>query len=89
MAEDYIYDPRTLSPTMAGLAAGSIGAIAASLISLPVDSPNDTVANPLTITVVAMIIGALSGLVWRRIRATVNGARNFVIAMLAGLLVVI
>ena len=22
MAEDYIYDPRTLSPTMAGLAAG-------------------------------------------------------------------
>ncbi len=49
MAEDYIYDPRTLSPTVAGIAAGSVGAVAATLISLPVDSPNDTVANPLTV----------------------------------------
>jgi hypothetical protein len=89
MAEDYIHDPRTLSPTVAGIAAGSVGAIAASLISLPVDSPNDTVANPLTVTVVAMIIGALSGMVWRRVRATANGARNFVIAMSAGLVVVL
>lgn len=89
MAEDYLYDPRTLNPTMAGLAAGSVGAIAASLISLPVTSPNDTVANPLTVTVVAMIIGALSGIVWRRVRATANGARTFVIAMVAALLVVL
>ena len=89
MAEDYIYDPRTLSPTVSGLAAGSVGAIAASLISLPVTSPNDTVANPLTVTIVAMILGALSGMVWRRVRATTNGARNFVIAMVGGLLVVL
>ncbi len=89
MAEDYIYDPRTLSPTVAGIAAGSVGAVAATLISLPVDSPNDTVANPLTVTVVAMIIGALSGLLWRRVRATTNGARNFVIAMVSGLVVVL
>jgi len=89
MAEDYIYDPSTLSPTMAGLAAGSVGAIAASLISLPVNSPNDTVANPLTVTVVALILGVLSGLVWRRVRATPNGSRNFVIAMVAGLVVIL
>jgi hypothetical protein len=89
MAEDYIYDPRTLNPTVAGLAAGSVGAIAASLISLPVTSPNDTVANPLTVTVIAMIIGALSGMVWRRVRATPNGARTFVIAMVAALFVVL
>ncbi len=89
MAEDYIYDPRTLNPTVAGLAAGSVGAIAASLISLPVTSPNDTVANPLTVTVIAMIIGALSGMVWRRVRATPNGARTFVIAMVAALVVVL
>ena len=89
MAEDYIYDPRTLSPTVSGLAAGSVGAIAASLISLPVTSPNDTVANPLTVTIVAMIFGALSGMVWRRVRATTNGGRDFVIAMVGGLLVVI
>ncbi len=89
MAEDYIYDPRTLNPTVAGLAAGSVGAIAASLISLPVTSPNDTVANPLTVTVVAMIIGALSGMVWRSVRATTNGARTFVIAMVAALFVVL
>jgi hypothetical protein len=36
-----------------------------------------------------MIIGALSGLVWRRLRATDNGAATFVIAMVAGLLVVL
>jgi hypothetical protein len=89
MADDYIYDPRTLNPTVSGLAAGSVGAIAASLISLPVTSPNETIANPLTVTVVAMIIGALSGLVWRSVRATTNGARNFVIAMVAGLFVVL
>lgn len=89
MADDYIYDPRTLSPTVSGLAAGSVGAIAASLISLPVTSPNDTVANPLTVTIVAMIFGALSGMVWRRVRATTNGGRTFVIAMIGGLLVVI
>lgn len=89
MAENYVYDPRTLNATVAGLAAGSVGAIAASLISLPVTSPNDTVANPLTVTAVAMIIGALSGLVWRRVRATTNGARSFVVAMVAGLLVVL
>ena len=89
MAEDYKYDPRTLSPTVSGLAAGSVGAIAASLISLPVTSPNDNVANPLTITIVAMIFGALSGMVWRRVRATTNGGRTFVIAMIGGLLVVI
>ncbi|MEA2023228.1 MAG: hypothetical protein U9N79_02925 [Actinomycetota bacterium] len=89
MAEDYIYDPRTLNPMVAGLAAGSVGAIAASLISLPVASPNDTVANPLTVSVVAMLIGVLSGFVWRRVRATTNGARTFVIAMVAGLLVVL
>ena len=89
MAEDYRYDPRTLSPTVSGIAAGSVGAIAAALISLPVDSPNDAVANPLTVTVVAMIIGALSGLVWRRLRATDKGTATFVIAMVAGLLVVL
>ena len=89
MAEDYIYDPRTLNPTMAGLAAGSVGAIAASLISLPITSPSDTVANPLTITVVAMIIGALSGILWRSVRATANGGRTFVISMVAGLVVIL
>ncbi|MEA3502959.1 MAG: hypothetical protein U9R47_09320 [Actinomycetota bacterium] len=89
MADNYIYDPRTLNPVVAGVAAGSVGAIAASLISLPVTSPNDTVANPLTVTVVAMIIGALSGFVWRSVRATSNGARTFVIAMVAGLFVVL
>jgi len=89
MAEDYIYDPRTLSPMLSGLAAGSVGAIAASLISLPVTSPNDSVANPLTVTVVAMIFGVLSGMVWQRVRATMKGERNFVIAMIGGLLIVL
>jgi len=89
MAEDYIYDPRTLKPVLAGLAAGSIGAIAAALLVLPIDSPNQTVANPLTVTVVAMVIGALSGELWRRVRAQTNGARTYYWSMGGGLLVVL
>jgi len=89
MAEDYTYDPRTISPVLAGLAAGSVGAIAASLLALPIDSPNETTANPITITILAMAIGAISGALWRALRAQRNGARKFVWSMVGGLFAVL
>ncbi len=87
MSNDYTYDPRTLNPILAGLAAGSVGAIAASLIALPIHSPDELVANSLTITVAALIIGALSGLLWRRIRATANALRTFALTMVGAFLI--
>ncbi|MEN8113731.1 MAG: hypothetical protein ABFS21_05035 [Actinomycetota bacterium] len=86
MAAGYTYDPEALSPELAGLAAGSVGAIAASLIALPVNSPNESIANPVTVTLAAMIIGVLSGRLWRRVRAQRNGTRAFTLAMIGGLL---
>ncbi|MEN8235254.1 MAG: hypothetical protein ABFR89_10075 [Actinomycetota bacterium] len=80
----YTYDPDALSPQLAGLAAGSVGAIAASLIALPVDSPNETIANPVTVTLAAMLIGALSGRLWRRVRAQRHGSRSFMLATIGG-----
>ena len=89
MAEDYIYDPRTIPPVLAGLAAGSVGAIAASLLAIPIDSPNETTANPITVAILAMVIGAASGGLWRAIRAQRNGSRKFVWSMVGGLFVVL
>ena len=82
MADDYTYDPRTLDPILAGVAAGSVGAIAASLIALPIRTPDELVANSLTVTIAALVIGALSGLLWRRIRATANGSRTFALTVI-------
>jgi len=89
MAEDYVYDPRTVNPVLAGLAAGSVGAIAAALLALPLDSPSETAANPITITVLALVIGALSGLLWRSVRAQNGGAKIFAWTIGGGLLVVL
>ncbi len=83
MANDYTYDPRSLDPILAGVAAGSVGAIAASLIALPIHTPDELVANSLTVTIAALIIGALSGLLWRRIRVMKNASRTFAFTMVA------
>lgn len=87
MADDYTYDPRTLDPILAGLAAGSVGAIAASLIALPIHTPDELVANSLTVTIAALVIGALSGLLWRRIRATANASRTFALTVFGAFVV--
>jgi hypothetical protein len=84
MADDFTYDPRALNPILAGLAAGSVGAIAASLIALPIHTPDELVANSLTVTIVALIVGALSGMLWRRIRAFSHATRTFALAIVGG-----
>jgi hypothetical protein len=87
MSDGYTYDPRSLNPILAGLAAGSVGAIAASLIALPIHTPDELVANSITITIAALVIGALSGLLWRRIRATSNATRTFALTMVGAFIV--
>ena len=87
MANNYTYDPRTLDPILAGVAAGSVGAIAASLIALPIHTPDELVANSLTVTIAALVIGALSGLLWRRIRPMSNAPRTFALTMVGAFIV--
>ncbi|MGB5168498.1 MAG: YceI family protein [Acidimicrobiia bacterium] len=87
MSDDYTYDPRSLNPILAGLAAGSVGATAASLIALPIHTPDELVANSLTITIASLVIGALSGLLWRRIRATSNATRTFALTMVGAFII--
>jgi polyisoprenoid-binding protein YceI len=87
MTGDYTYDPRALNPILAGLAAGAVGAIAASLIALPIYTPDELIANSLTITISALIIGALSGMLWRRIRALSNATRTFALSVVGAFVV--
>lgn len=84
---EYTYDPTSLSPILSGLGAGAIGAIVASLVSLPLSSPDETVANTLSVTIASLLIGLAAGALWRRLRASNNAMRTFLWAQ-AGALVI-
>lgn len=87
MAGDYVYDPKALSPWLAGLAAGAVGAIAGTMLAFSQRSPDDIVANSVTVTVGALLIGLASGWLWRRVRATNNALTTFRLAMVGGFVV--
>lgn len=86
MSSTYEHDPNAWSPLVAGLAAGGTAGIAASLLSLPLRSPDEIVANSLTVAITALIIGMVSGLLWRRLRAMPNAQRTYRIAIGLGFL---
>ena len=50
---------------LAGLIAGSVAALVASLVSLPLRSPLDLAFNTLTITLASLVVGMVSGLLWK------------------------
>jgi hypothetical protein len=85
----YTYDPSTWSPVLAGIVAGAIGAIVSALVALGLDSPDETYANSLTVVLVALVLGAASGALWRRLRATSNGLRTFGWTTAGGFVVVL
>jgi hypothetical protein len=62
----------------AGLIAGSVSALAATGVSLPLRSPDDIIFNAATVTVGALIAGAASGLLWGMVGRGQNGLRLFV-----------
>ena len=84
---DYTYDPTALNPILSGLGAGAIGALVASLVSLPLRSPDETVANTLSVTVASLLIGLAAGALWRRLRASRNATRTFLWAQAAALVI--
>jgi hypothetical protein len=95
MANSYTYDPDAWHPAVAGLVAGAIAAIVAALVSLPLRSPDEIVANSLSVVIGSLILGLVSGMLWRRLRLTDNAhkvygwtmAGAFVVTMMATSLV--
>lgn len=84
---DYTYDPTALNPVLAGMGAGAIGAIVASLVSLPLASPDEVIANTLSVTVVSLLIGLAGGALWRRLRASSNGRRTFLWTQIGAMII--
>ena len=59
--------PAAVSPDrslLAGLAAGAVAAVAASLLSLPLRSPDDAFFNTASVTIMALLAGLAAGGVW-------------------------
>jgi polyisoprenoid-binding protein YceI len=87
----YTYDPDAWPPLVAGLVGGAIAAIVAAVVSLPLRSPDEIVANSLSVVLAALALGCVSGLLWRRIRVSHSAlvifggtmAGGFVVAMAA------
>lgn len=81
---DYSYNPDTWHPVLAGVVAGAIAAIVAALVSLPLRSPDEIIANSLTVVVASLVLGGISGLLWRRLRVNDNAVRIFGWTMAGG-----
>jgi hypothetical protein len=88
LADTYTYNPDTWSPALAGVVAGSIGAIVAAIVGWiltgeVVENPHDLV-NSLTVVIVALVLGLIAGLLWRRLRATDNASTIFAWTVVGG-----
>jgi hypothetical protein len=81
VSSSYTYNPNTWPPVLAGAVAGSIGAIVSALVSLPLRSPEEVIANSLTVVLLAIVLGLLAGGLWRRLRATANADKTFIWSM--------
>lgn len=84
MTSDYSYDPDTWPPVLAGAVAGAIAAIVTAVVAFFLRSPDELVANSLTVVLGAIVIGLLSGLLWRRLRAGHNARTVFGWTMVGG-----
>lgn len=87
MSNSYTYDPDAWHPAIAGAVSGALAAIVAGLVSLPLRNPDQVLANTLTVVLVSLGLGLVSGALWRRLRATDNAQRVFAWSMVGGFLV--
>ena len=70
----------------AGLGAGSIAAIVAVFVSLPLESPDDIILNAASVGFGALIVGAINGFLWHL--ASANSLLNRRYVVLSALLFV-
>lgn len=78
---DYTYDPDTLEPLLAGLAAGAFAALFGAAVAIPLKSPDEVLANSVSVTLVALFIGLATGALWRRLRATNRAMTSYWLAV--------
>ncbi len=88
MSDDtYTFDPDAWHPAVAGAVSGSIAAIVAALVSLPLRSPDEIIANSLSVVLVSIALGLVAGMLWRRLRAGRSPQKTFAWAMFGGFVV--
>jgi predicted Co/Zn/Cd cation transporter (cation efflux family) len=81
LTDRYTYDPNTWPPALAGVVAGATGAIVAAIFGRiltegVVEQPHGY-ANSLTVVIVSLVLGWISGLLWRKLRASDNASKTF------------
>ena len=72
-----------------GLIIGSVGAIVAALVSLPLRSPVDNVFNTATVAVASLIVGVAAGLIWDRLASNQRRLQFYAGALALGLIAVV
>ncbi len=77
----------TTAPVRGALLAGALAAVVAALVSLPLRSPHDALLNSASVTWGVLLLGLVSGLVWRRLSRGQDSLRRFTIVMVVGFLV--
>lgn len=63
----------------AGITAGSISAVVAAIVSLPLRSPDDILLNSATVVIGALLAGLSAGIVWRFLAGRPAGLLMFAI----------
>ena len=71
--------PARVRSLFAGLAAGAVAAVVASLVSLPLRSPDDIFANTASVTVGALLAGLFAGYAWWAARRRRSPFDTFVV----------
>ena len=66
-----------------GLTGGSIAAVAAALVSLPLHSPNDVLFGTVPVVAGSLLLGLAAGAVWTRLASGPNPRRRFALIWLA------
>ena len=72
-----------------GLIAGSIAAIVAALVSLPLHSPVDNVFNTATVAVATLLVGVAAGLIWDRLASNSRRVQYYAGSLALGLIAVV
>ena len=78
-------DPRQEWPIRTSLLAGSVAAIAATVVSLPLHSPTDTLLNSATVTLGALAAALATGVIWKGLSRYAARPRIFAVVWALGL----
>ena len=72
------------APLRAAMLSGGVAAVAAALLSLPLESPHDGLLNTVSVVVVTLIAGGVAGFSWKLIPAGRPRTIRFFALMLLG-----